>query len=105
MFCQLWARNWEQDKAEEMVLTEFIRPQTIAIKAMEKAPPLCGRNRTFRRNRLPITTHPMCRTAARCLTKASITCRNRRHWLTLTRACRTDQEQVEAEICAGSTGH
>lgn len=55
-----------------------------------RLPPLCERDRTFRRNRRPITTllWPMCRTAARCSTKASITCRNRPSWPTSTRACR-----------------
>ena len=36
---------------------------------------------------------PMCRTAARCSTKASITCRNRPSWPTLTRACRTTRHR------------
>ena len=35
---------------------------------------------------------------ARCLTKASITCRNRPSWLTLTRACRITRHRCRPRL-------
>ncbi len=90
---------WEQDKAErEMVLTEFIPylKQHCNLSAMEQTATTALREgQTFRRNRPPITMRlwPMCRTAARCSTKAGITCRNRPSWPTSTRACRTTRRR------------
>ena len=91
---------WEQDKAErEMVLTEFIPylKQHCNLSAMEQTATAAlreGQNISPEQaayyNAL---LWPMCRTAARCSTKASITCRNRPSWPTSTRACRTTRHR------------
>ena len=85
---------WEQDKAErEMVLTEFIPylKQHCNLSAMEQAATAALReeqNISPEQAAYYNTVVAYVQDCRPLLNQASITCRNRPSWLTLTRACR-----------------